>query len=427
MNDYNRIRILICDHLNLARGKYVPVHAVADPIRMCQGLYALGFDRQMIAAPGAGMLDGLPDIIAEFNQDKILPGWETGVGVVVADIMGGDKPLPLCARTALKRAIKQWQTIDLTPKAGIELEAFLFQRSDDGQWAPYDTPGAYVYGTGPTVDPSGIIDMIWQQSEACGFNLKAIHSEYDWPQFEFTLACSDALKAIDEAFLFRLMASEVCIKAGYKLSFMPKPLTDRGGSGFHINFSLMNSGNENAFFDNKKHDKLSDLSKACIAGLLHHHKGLAGLIAPTVNSYRRLRPASLACYWANWGYDHRGTMVRIPNERGKNTRIEYRLADCAANPYIATAATLQSAFLGYESNYPLAPAETGNCLDSTDTDQSVADTLGQALDDLEADKILAKAIGEEIVTHFLGIKRAEWHRFLESTTDWEFNEYINFL
>lgn len=426
MGNYDRIRVLICDHLNLARGKYIPPD-FGNHARMCMGLYALGYDRQMIPSPESKMLEGLPDLIAEFDKDAIRPSWEDKVAVVVADVLDEDGPHSLCGRTALKRAVAQWQALKLTPKVGIELEAFLLQPSDDGQWLPYNTPGAYVYGTGPTVDPQGLIDLIWKQSEVCGFGLEAIHSEYDTPQFEFTMICSEALQAIDEVFLFRLMASEICLKAGYKLSFMPKPLSDRGGSGFHINFSLLNEQGENMFFDQGRDDQLSELSKSCIAGLLHHHKGLAGLIAPTVNSYRRLRPASLAGYWANWGYDHRGVMVRVPAERGVNTRIEYRLADCAANPYIATAATLQCALLGHNNNYSLPAAETGDCLDTVNTDQCVADTLGQALDDLEKDQPLAEAVGKNIVSHFLAIKRAEWQRFLDTTTDWEFNEYIHFL
>lgn len=428
MSDYDRIRVLICDHLNLARGKYIPSDHADRPVRMCMGVYALGYDREeIIMAPSTGASDGLPDIVAKFNKSEIRDSWEDNTGVVVAQVMYKDKPHTLCARTALKRAIDGWRTLKLTPKIGIELEAFLLQRSADGRWIPCNTSGAYLYGTGDSANASGIIDQIWRQSEKYGFNLAAVHSEYSDSQFEFTMACDEALKAVDEVFLFRLMASEICLQAGYRLSFMPKPLTDKSGNGFHINFSLSNGRGENMFFDRQQDDRMSALAKSSIAGLLYHHKGLAGLVAPTVNSYRRLRPAQLSGYWANWGYDHRGAMARIPGERGRNTRIEYRLADCAANPYIAVAATLQSALLGHKKDYALPPPETGNCLDTVDTDQCVADTLGQALVDLEQDKILSRSLGKDLVRHFLSIKNREWQRFLDATTDWELNEYIHFL
>ena len=292
---------------------------------------------------------------------------------------------------------------------------------------PYDTPGAYVYGTGTAVDPAGLVDDIWSQALACGFPLEAINSEFDWPQFEFTLRYRDALGAIDDIFLFRLMAREVAAKRGYLLSFMPKPLSDRGGSGVHLNLSLADAGGDNAFADPAQEDGLSELARHCIAGLMHHHRSMAGLIAPTVNSYRRLRPASLAGYWANWGYDHRGVAVRVPGERGPATRIEHRVADGAANPYVAAAAMLQAARLGVENGYPLPPAETGDGLESVDTDVAVPENLGVALDTLEQDEALVSAIGALLVANHIGIKRKEWDDYLGSTTDWEMSRYLNFL
>ena len=428
MSDYERIRVLFCDHLNLARGKYVPrALAEAGTLRHCIGVYAVDYERALIPAPGSGIPEGLPDMEAAFDLDRVRPGWEPGTGVVVADLEKGGQPLALCARGALARAIAAWQQADLTPFLGIELEAFVFERDSSGDWVPYDTPGAYVYGTGAAVDPAGLVDDIWSQATACGFPLEAINSEFDWPQFEFTLRYRDALGAIDDIFLFRLMAREVAAKRGYLLSFMPKPLSGRGGSGVHLNLSFTDRGGDNALADPAQEDGLSQLARHCIAGLMHHHRSMAGLIAPTVNSYRRLRPASLAGYWANWGYDHRGVAVRVPGERGPGTRIEHRVADGAANPYVAVAAMLQAARLGVEKGYPLPPAETGDGLESVDTDVAVPENLGAALDALEQDEALVSAIGDLLVANHIGIKRKEWDDYLASTTDWEMSRYLNFL
>ena len=428
MSDYERIRVLFCDHLNLARGKYVPrAMAETGTLRQCVGVYAVDYERAMIPAPGSGVPEGLPDMEAVFDLDRVRPGWEPGTGVVVADLEKEGQPLGLCSRGALARAIAVWQKAGLAPFLGIELEAFVFERDSSGNWVPYDTPGAYVYGTGTAVDPAGLVDDIWSQAEACDFPLEAINSEFDWPQFEFTLRYRDALGAIDDIFLFRLMAREVAAKRGYLLSFMPKPLSDRGGSGVHLNLSFADKDGNNACADPAQEDGLSELARQCIAGLMHHHRSVAGLIAPTVNSYRRLRPASLAGYWANWGYDHRGVAVRVPGERGPATRIEYRVADGAANPYVAAAAMLQAARLGVESGYPLPPAETGDGLESVDTDVAVPENLGAALDALEQDGALVSAIGALLVANHIGIKRKEWDDYLGSTTDWEMSRYLNFL
>ncbi|MDD9992873.1 MAG: glutamine synthetase family protein [Rhodospirillales bacterium] len=428
MSDYERIRVLFCDHLNLARGKYVPrAMAETGSLRQCVGVYAVDYERTLIPAPGSGVPEGLPDMEAVFDLDRVRPGWEPGTGVVVANLEKEGQPLGLCARGALARAIAAWQQAGLAPFLGIELEAFVFQRDSSGNWVPYDTPGAYVYGTGTAVDPAGLVDDIWSQAQACGFPLEAINSEFDWPQFEFTLRYRDALGAIDDIFLFRLMAREVAAKRGYLLSFMPKPLSDRGGSGVHLNLSLADSRGDNALADPAQEDGLSELTRRCIAGLMYHHRSMAGLIAPTVNSYRRLRPASLAGYWANWGYDHRGVAVRVPGERGLATRIEHRVADGAANPYVAAAAMLQVARLGVESGYPLPPAETGDGLENVDTDVAVPENLGAALDALEQDDALVSAIGALLVANHIGIKRKEWDDYLGSTTDWEMSRYLNFL
>ena len=468
MTDHERIRVLFCDHLNLARGKYLP-RSVAESgsARHCVGVYAVDYQRALLDAPGSGMRDGLPDMEAVFDLEHVRPGWEPGTGVVVADPEREGEPLGLCGRGALKRAVESWRRRGLEPSIGIELEAFIFQRDPSGGWVPYDTPGAYVYGTGAAVDPEGLIDDIWTAAGACGFPVEAINSEYDWPQFEFTLRYRDALGALDDIFLFRLMAREVVAKRGYLLTFMPKPLSDRGGNGLHVNFSLAGeaggmehgdgagreggngSGNQagregggeranragkdageaggNAFADPSQEDGLSTLARQCIAGLMHHHRSMSALLAPTVNSYRRLRPASLAGYWANWGYDHRGVTVRIPGERGPATRIEHRLGDGAANPYVAAATVLQAARLGVENAYPLPPAETGDGLETVDTDVCVPENLGAALDALERDEALVSAVGELLVGNFIGIKRKEWDDWLGATTDWELAQYLNFI
>ncbi len=428
MSEYDRVRVLACDHLNLARGKYLTPEAARRGVtRLCIGAYALGYDRVMVPAPGAMMLDGLPDMEARFEPDAVRPGWEPDIGVVVADFERHGEALPFCGRSLLKRAVAAWRDKDLEPVVGIEFEAFVFQRGEDGGWVPYDTPGAFVYSTGPAVDPAGLVDHIWKQAQHCGLPIELINTEYDWPQFEFTLRHRDALAAADDAFLFRVMTRDVVARAGYLLSYMPKPLSDRGGSGFHVNLSFADADNENAIADPAAADGLSALAKSATAGLLHHHEGLAALVAPTVNSYRRLRPGSLAGYWANWAYDHRGVTVRFPEERGAGARLEYRLPDCAANPYTAIACTLEAARLGVEGGYPLPPAETGDCLESADTERVAPETLGAALDALAADETLVAALGAPLVEHFLAIKRKEWNDYLGHTGDWELASYLDFI
>lgn len=406
-----RLRILFCDHLSLARGKYLPAaQAATGEARFCLGIYALTYDKDLIPAPGAKMLDGLPDMVAKFDLEQARPGWRDGENVVVCDQFDtAGRPLGVCGRAALKRAVEAWQARGYTPKIGVELEAYAFARGDGGggQWQPLDTPGAFVYGTGPFTDPRGFTDAIWARSEQCGFKLEMLTSEFDAPQFEFTLRYDDALAAIDEVFLFRQMAREVALEHGILLTFMPKPIADLSGSGVHVNFSLQDENDDNIIADANSDDYLSPVARGCVAGLLHHHRSLAALLAPTVNSYQRLQPATLSGYWRNWARDHRGVTVRVASETGAHARIEHRMADAAANPYTMAAAVLQAARLGAAGDYPLPPAETADCLENHDADDGVPDSLGAALDELENDGELTAAVGAELVANHIAIKRDE--------------------
>ena len=427
-SEFNRLRVLWPDHLGLARGKYVPAALAENGVRHCTGTWALGYDRGMTPeTPGSHWSEGLPDFDATYEMSDIRPGWEAGTRVVVADLMRLGEPFGPSPRHALRRAIADWRELGYRPFVGMEFEAYVFEPDHNGGWRPLDTPGAFVYGTGPSVDPHGLIDAIWDACREAEIPLESVNSEYDTPQFEFTLRYSDALRAADEGFLFKVLAREVAHRQGLLLTFMGKPLSDRGGSGLHFNISLRNEGDENAIFDADQDDGVSVFAKHAVAGMLEHHQSLAGLCAPTVNAYKRLRPASLSGYWANWGYDHRGATVRIPPDRGEGSRLEHRLTDGAAVVHTAMAAVLQAARLGVVNKTPLGPKESGNGLDTIDATVGVPPSLSDALDALEADQDLVDAVGAELVAQHLAIKRSEWERYMGATTDWEMREYLPFL
>jgi len=427
MSEYKRIRVLFPDHLGLARGKYIPSGHAANGARHCISTFALAFDRTMTPAPGALMLEGLPDCELKFCAEDVRPGWEADTGVVVGDLSFHGEPLAIAPRHALRRAICGWEKLGYKVKLGLELEAYVMQPDGNGRWTAWDTPGAYVYGTGHAVDPIGLLDEIMETAERCHLPVESINSEYDAAQFELTLRYGDALRAVDEIFLFKVMARELAAKRGLLLTYMGKPFADRSGSGFHVNLSLNSLQGENALASTTAPDGLSCLARQCVAGIIVHHAGIAALCAPTVNAYKRLRPAQLAGYWANWGYDHRGVTLRIPHERGRSTRLEHRMADGAANPYLASTAVMQAARLGVVNALTPPPPEEQDCLEHQSTDQHVPDDLNRALDSLEADKELGEAIGAELVAQFVAIKRAEWAKYAAAVTDWELKYYLPFL
>lgn len=425
--EFDRLRLLWPDHLGLARGKYLTPEKAVGGTAHCISLFTLGFDRVMTPHDGGFFWQGLPDCDARFESEHIRPGWQDGTAVVVPDIVRGGRPVPLAPRNVLIEAIAKWQAKGLTPMVGIELEAYLFEPDGKGGWRPISTPGAFVYGTGAAVDPSGTIDEIMSTATRAGFRLESVNSEYDNGQFELTLAYDDALQACDDAFLFKVMAKEVAAENGMLLTFMGKPISDRGGSGLHVNLSFDDEDGVNSLQSEEAEDGLSEMARSVIAGMIHHHVGMTALLAPTVNAYKRLQPGSLCGYWANWGYDHRGVTVRVPPARGQGTRLEHRVGDGSVTPHQAVAAVLSAALLGYEKGYELPPAETLDCIERASTDIVCPASLTEALDALEADADLVEAYGAAYVDGFVTVKRAEWDRYKRWTTDWEMSEYLPFL
>ncbi|MDE3081812.1 MAG: glutamine synthetase [Acidobacteriota bacterium] len=425
---FDRVRVLWPDHLGLARGKYVPASLAERGTHHCTGTWSLGYDRGMTPETvGSYWNEGLPDFEAVYDMSELRPGWEANTRVVVADLVREGQPVSVAPRSALKKAVADWRALGYEAHVGMEFEAYVFTPDGNGGWHPLDTPGAFVYGTGPAVDPHGLVDAIWQACSEAQIPLESVNSEYDTPQFEFTLRYADALRAADEGFLFKVLAREVAHRMGLLVTFMGKPLSDRGGSGLHINFSFTDVTGANVINDAAQPDGVSTLAKNVIGGLLAHHQSLAGLCAPTVNAYKRLRPASLSGYWANWGYDHRGATIRIPGERGPAARLEHRLSDGAAVVHTAIAAVLQASLLGFKGGIDPGAPEGGNGLDTIDATIGVPHSLAEALDALEADRDLVEAVGADLVSQHLSVKRSEWERYLAATTDWELREYLPFL
>jgi glutamine synthetase len=419
-----RTRVLFSDLLNLPRGKYVPSGVAAKgSIGFARGVFATTFDRDLIAVPGTGVHEGLPDMQLELDPERRV-GWQPGTDIALGDLYVDGVPFALCPRHALKRAIAAWRALGLNPMVGLELEAFVFQRDADGIFRPYDTPGAFVYGTGPQNDPAGLTDIIWSCAEEVGLPVESVNGEYDNGQFEMTLCFADALKACDDAFLFRLMAREIAFAEGYVLTFMPKPIPERGGSGLHVNFSFTDESGVNVISEGSD---LSALAGQAVAGLIRHHEAMSAILAPTINSYDRLGPASMAGYWANWAEDHRLVTTRTSTENEASARLEHRMADGAANPYLAVATVLQAALLGVADKLPLPRAEDLDGLEDVRATRHAPASLGRALDALEKDRRLADAVGALLVEALLVMKRDELKRLSGRSKEEIRDFYIPFI
>jgi glutamine synthetase len=232
--------------------------------------------------------------------------------------------------------------------------------------------------------------------------------------------------AADRAFRMKSAVQEIARHEGMLATFMAKPFNDEGGSGFHLHISLVDEAGENVFGDPDGPDGLSARARSAVAGVLAHAPALAAILNPTINSYKRFGPDTLAPWLIDWGMDNRSAMVRIPPERGGAARMEVRLGDATANPYLAMAAVAAAIYLGIsEGLEPPAPLE-GYGYDP-ESAPMLPQSLPEALDALEADTALHEVLGEYFVEAFLTYKRNEVERFSKFITDWEFREYAYHL
>jgi glutamine synthetase len=430
----DRLRLLYPDIHGMERGKYLYGEvATGGRAAFCIGVYPLTHDREILMIPRTQFDVGLHDVDAIVDPNSLRPSWEPDTTIGIADIRLHGEPVAIDPRHVLRRAVQAWEALDLAPQVSFELEFYLFDPDGQSGWRPVSLPSSFVYGTGMSIDPDGTVDEMVRTAVRCGFDIESWGSEYDESSYEVNVKYRDAIPAADDAFVFRLLVREIAGRRGKRATFLGRPIAERGGSGMHVNFSFRRPDGSNAFHDPNDPEGLSDLARRCIAGLLAHHQGMAAVMAPHVNAYKRLQPDMLNGYWANWGHDDRSVTVRVPPARGAATRLEQRTADAAANPYLVGAAVLHAARFGVEHELECPPPQAVG--EAPNTDVCIPANLDDALKALEADQELVGALGPELVEAFGILKRGEWERYLASgaqpgTTEvmpWELAYYLPFF
>jgi glutamine synthetase len=259
-----------------------------------------------------------------------------------------------------------------------------------------------------------------------GLGAYAANHEYMNSQYEINLHHGEAVDAADRAFRLKAAVKDVAAINGLVATFMGKPFNDQGGSGLHLHVSLDKDGS-NAFDDADGDNGISTAMRHFLGGVMAHAPALMAILNPTINAFRRLVPDSLAPTHANWGWDNRSAFGRVPPERGPATRLEVRVGDGSANPYLAIAVLLQAGLHGLREQIdPPAPV-AGDAYRADDGGELLPQSLEAALDALEADEVLMDAIGPEIVTPFLAMKRFEIERHRAYVSEWELTEYLHHL
>lgn len=420
----DRARDVLLDHLPSACD-----HGLA----FCRAVYHTSPQGDVVPVVG-GLDAGLPDVTVRPDLSTLaaLP-WEPGVAACLGEVTDPATGAPAAEspRDLLRAILARCTEQGLHPVVGPELEYFLLEPAPGtatGWRRAPETTGA-VYTAGLRADPGNHLLRTLRSLRDLGIGVVTGNHEFDGGQYEINLSHSGALDAADRAFRFKAAVKELARKEGKLATFMAKPFGDVGGSGFHLHLSCRapdEEGAHNAFDDPSGTYGLSATARHAIAGILAHAPALAALANPTVNSYKRFGPDTLAPWLIDWGLDNRSAMLRIPPERGSGARVELRLGDAGANPYLLIAGTVAAALLGVRAGEePPAPLE-GYGYD-TSKSPVLPMNLPAALDALEADTALTEMLGKDFATSFLSYKRNEVERFQRHVTDWEFTEYAYHL
>jgi glutamine synthetase len=375
--------------------------------------------------------------VGDLSTLSLVP-WQPGYARIVCDGTVRGKPYPYDSRLVLKEQVARARARGWTVNVGIEPEFMLLKRRADGSIAPADDTDQLDK---PCYDYKGLarardfLERLVASLQAVDFDVYQIDHEDANGQFEINYTYSDALTAADRYVMFRMAAGEIARDMDLVCSFMPKPFRHRTGSGMHMHLSISASGQPNLFHDDKdKHGMgLSKTGYQFLGGLLHHARALCALLAPSVNSYKRLvvGESLSGATWApahiTFGDNNRTSMIRIPYGR-----LECRLPDPSCNPYLATAAVIAAGLDGIARKLdPGAPQnENLYALSREELVQRgiglLPQNLGEALDALEASPFFAEQLGGEIIGEFIKVKRMEWVEYSRHVSDWEVNRYLEF-
>jgi glutamine synthetase len=425
------IRVSYPDMIGVDRGRDVLLDelpaAAEHGLAFCRAVYHTSPMGDVVPVQG-GLDQGLPDIIVRPDLATVTPlPWEPAAAWCLGDAATPDgRPAPESPRAVVRRVDERVRSLGYRLVCGPELEFYLCEPDGAGGWRRYANDPGNVYVVGRKGDPQGLLLHMLRQLRDAGLRVTAANHEFSPGQFEINLGHSGLPDAADRSFRLKSAVQEIARQRGLLATFMAKPFNDEGGSGFHVHVSVAADGGENVFGDPDGPDGLSAAGRHAVGGVLRHAPALSALLNPTINSFKRFGPDTLAPWLIDWGLDNRSAMVRIPPERGQAARMEVRLGDATANPYLAMAALGAAVYLGIQDK-----AEPPDKLEGYGYDPGRSPVLpmrlGAALDALESDHELTEVLGEYFVTSFLTYKRNEIERFERFVTDWEFREYAYHL
>ena len=444
MNVADARKFLKKNNIQFVLAQFVDIHGSAKakcvPVGHFEALLTTGAGFAGFAIWGLGMGPNGPEYTAvgDLSTLTLLP-WMPGYARIACDghVMG--KPYEYCPRVALRAQVKKLGAMGLTMFTGIEPEFMLLDRKADGSIAPFDSTDTLdkpCYDYKGLARRSDYLGKLVSALQVAGLDVYQIDHEDANGQFEVNFAYRDCMTSADNYTLFKMAATEIAHAMGMVCTFMPKPFSNRAGTGSHFHISVGDAKTKNLFHDDK--DKqgmgLSKTGYHFLAGILAHARGLAALAAPSVNSYKRLvvgrslSGATWAPAYVTYGDNNRTAMVRIPYGR-----LELRLPDGSCNPYLVTAGIIAAGLDGIKKKLDPGPANNTNLYDLSPEQVAaqgipiLPQNLNEAIDAFAADAVLRDAVGENLSNEFIRLKRMEWVEYSRHVSAWETNRYLEFF
>jgi len=427
------IQLQFTDVLGIVKAVTIPIHQLEGSVKhgtWFDGSSIEGFTR--IAESDQYLM---PDM-STFSEIPWQPAsGPRGTARIICDVFTPrGEPFVGDPRFVLRRQVERAKKLGYIVNMGPELEFFLFNRDANGKVAPlpHDLAGYFDFSTDLAQEVrQDMVDAL----EAFGIRVEAAHHEVAAGQHEIDFEYSDALRTADNAVTFKFALKAIAQQHGLYATFMPKPIFGINGSGMHTHQSLYSIADKrNAFADPANKYGLSDLARSYMAGILAHARSMIAVLAPTVNSYKRLVPGYEAPTYITWGRTNRSALVRVPMiSPGKSiegTRAEVRCPDPSSNTYLAFAVMIAAGLDGVEKGLTLSdPVEESLFeMDAARVSErgikELPGTLGDAIEELKSDPVICEALGEHVLEHFVEAKQAEWDEYRTQVTQWELDRYL---
>ncbi len=442
------VRIVFVDQHGITRGKTIMAEALGSAfnngISITSTLLLKDTSHTTVfpvwsgdAGFGSGVMTGASDIIMlpDPTTFKILP-WTNNCGWMISDIYQSDHtPVEFSTRRILHAALDRLHDMGLEYVSGLEVEFYVLNVEDErlehnNANRPEDPPKTsliahgYQYLTENRIDQlDDVMELLRENCEALGMPLRSMEAEFGPSQFEFTFEPSSGMATADLMVLFRNMVKQVCQRAGLHATFMSRPkFKNSMGNGWHLHQSIVDKKTRKNLFMPDAGEGLSPLAEQWVAGILKHAESSCILTTPTINGYKRYQPFAMAPDRIQWGRDNRGAMLRALAAPGDTaSRIENRIGEPAANPYLYLASQVLCGLDGIENKLkapdPVDIAYDGNA-------PMLPNNLGTAMGAFEQSEFYRRVMGDAFVDYLCHIKKAEWQRYLGAVSEWEQREYF---